>query len=82
MEELLNLVVRNKQGVLFSAKVKAVTSFNERGEFDVLPEHENFISIIKNKIIIYKTPKEIQEIDVENGVLKVYENNVNIYIGL
>jgi len=76
----LNLTVRNRQGVLFTGEVKAITSFNDKGVFDVLPEHENFISVIKKKVIIRKTKNEKQEIPLDNGVLKVYKNVVNIYL--
>ena len=76
----LNLTVRNRQGELFTGEVKAITSFNDKGVFDVLPEHENFISVIKKKVIIRKTKNEKQEIPLDNGVLKVYKNVVNIYL--
>lgn len=82
MANLLNLVVRNKQGILYNDKVEAVSSKNDKGIFDILPEHQNFISIIKDNIIIHKKINENQEIKLENGVLRVYENKVNIYIGL
>lgn len=76
----INLTVRNRENVLFEDKVEAVTSYNDKGVFDILPEHESFISIIKEKVIIHKTLKDNREIKIDNGVLKVYENNVNIYV--
>lgn len=81
MQEL-SLIIRSKNGILFNDNVEAVSSFNEKGLFDVLPEHENFISIIKNKIVIHKKIKQDQEIQIENAVLRVYKNKVNIYIGV
>ena len=50
-EKLILGEIQTKKGVSFIDKVKAVTTYNTRGTFDILPEHENFISIIKNKII-------------------------------
>ncbi|MBI2049305.1 hypothetical protein HYT32_00080 [Candidatus Roizmanbacteria bacterium] len=76
----LNVVVRNKDLVLFKDFVASVTSYNDRGVFDILPEHENFISLIKNSIIIHKNKNENQEIKIDNGVVKVYKNNVFFYI--
>ena len=78
----INLTIRNKQGVLFKDKVKSVSSYNEKGLFDILPKHENFISLIKEKIVVHKNDNQKEEIKIDNGVMKVYENNVNIYIGI
>lgn len=76
----INVVVRNRDIVLFKDKVKSVTSYNERGVFDILPKHENFISLVKNNVIIHKTNNENHEIKIDNGVVRVYENNVYFYI--
>lgn len=78
----INLIIRSKQGILFKDTVKALTSYNEKGVFDILPEHANFISIIKEKIIIHKNLNQNQEMKIENGVLRVYKNKVNIYVGV
>ena len=78
----LNLTVRNRQAILFDGEIAAVTSKNDKGIFDVLPEHENFISIIKESVIIRRKRKEKQEIKIENGVLRVYKNKVDIFIGV
>lgn len=82
MPQLLDLVIRNKLGTIYDDKVEAVSSKNDKGIFDVLPEHENFISVIKENIVIHKKINENQEMKIENGILRVYKNKVNIYIGL
>ena len=81
-EKLILLEIQTKKGVSFIDKVKAVTTYNARGTFDILPEHENFISIIKNKIIIHMMDGEDKEIKIDTGVLKVYANEVHIFLGL
>ncbi|OGH23311.1 MAG: hypothetical protein A2958_00070 [Candidatus Levybacteria bacterium RIFCSPLOWO2_01_FULL_38_13] len=81
-QPLILLKIQTKEGVTFDDKVKAFTSFNEKGIFDVLPQHENFISVIKDKIIIHKASGEDQEIKIDNGVLKVYENEAHVFLGL
>ncbi|OGH20056.1 MAG: hypothetical protein A3D74_03995 [Candidatus Levybacteria bacterium RIFCSPHIGHO2_02_FULL_37_13] len=67
---------------MFSDTVKAVSSYNDKGPFDILSEHENFISLIKQKIVIHKLDNKTQEFKIDNGVLRVYKNNVNIFIGI
>lgn len=79
---LILLKIQTREGVSFNDKVKAITSFNEKGVFDVLPQHENFISVIKDKIIIHTTDGKDEEMKIDNGVLKVQENEAHIFLGI
>ena len=79
---LILLKIQTKEGVSFNDKVRAITSFNEKGIFDVLPQHENFISVIKDKIIIHTKDVKDKEMKIDNGVLKVYENEAHIFLGI
>lgn len=81
-KEFILLKIQTKAGTSFNDKVKAVTSYNDRGIFDVLPEHESFISVIKNKIIIHLLDGKDKEMKIDTGVLKVYTNEVHIFLGL
>jgi F0F1-type ATP synthase epsilon subunit len=80
--EEITLTIRNRSQVIFRGPVKAVTSSNLRGRFDVLPEHANFISIIKDYIIVHKPDGTEREIRISRGVLKVRGNTASIYIGI
>lgn len=79
-DELFVSIVSADENV-FDGKVYMLTSKNNDGEFDVLPLHTNFITLIEEKIILHKTSKEKKEIPITNGVLKVAENHVNIILG-
>lgn len=81
-KNLILLKIQTKEGVSFNDQVKAITSYNEKGIFDVLPQHENFISIVKDKIVIHFKDGKTQEMKIDNGVLKVYENEAHIFLGL
>lgn len=77
----LFVVIKDRENTIFQDKVKAVTSFNEIGVFDVLPQHAHFISLIKDNIILHKDNGR-EEIKIEGGVMKVFEDKVEIYIGV
>jgi len=77
---VLTVVIRNKDKVLYSGQAYALTAINDKGTFDVLAEHESFISLIKNKITIHTTPTEKKEIQIENGIVRVYKDKVYIYV--
>lgn len=76
------LKVREAQKVLFEGDVDRISSFNEVGPFDVYPGHANFISIINKGLSIYKNRKKIQEIKLEQAVLKVKQDSAKVFLGI
>ena len=80
--QFLKVTIKNKDNSTIEEEVKAVSSFNESGPFDLLPLHENFISIIKDKLIIHKKDGSAKEITLERGVLKIFENEISIFLGI
>lgn len=76
----LTLVVRNKNKVLYNGSVYAVTCVNDKGVFDILPQHQNFISLIKEEVTIHLTPKDQQEIPIDNGIVRVHKDKVYVYV--
>lgn len=78
----LFLRIRNPEKIIFEGKVLALSGINEQGPFDILESHGNFISIIKDKIIIYFKNGKNQVLPIENGVLKVLGDRINIFLGL
>lgn len=78
----LNVSVRSKEKILFQGISFTLTSVNERGKFDVLPFHTNFITLIFDQIAIDEGRTTEQIIKLEKGVLYVMSNNVNVYVGI
>ena len=61
-------------------ETRGVTSFDSKGQFDVLPYHSNLISVIKNKLILYLPSGDKQEILVSGGVLQVVDGKVRVFL--
>ena len=80
--EKLLVIVRDRNTLIFQGQVEAVSSFNDMGPFDVLPRHANLISLIKQAIILHLTDKTEKRIEVTSGVMKVRENNMEVYLGI
>lgn len=81
MDPKIHLTIKNRENTLFEADASGVSSINDVGPFDILPMHENFISLIRDKIIIHNK-REQKEMKIESGLLKVNNNRVDIYLGL
>lgn len=80
--DLLSLTVRSRDKILFQGEVKAVSSENEAGVFDVLPQHANFISIIKNNLVILEPNSQKRTFELKIGLLKVWENEAYVYLDI
>jgi F0F1-type ATP synthase epsilon subunit len=78
--KILYAVVRTKDQVVYQGNVEAVTSYNEKGTFDVLPQHINFISLIKDRLVLHERVNQNKDINMSRGILKVFENKVFVYI--
>ncbi len=81
MTPTIHVTIRNKESVIYDGQVTAVSSINDVGLFDILPFHENFISLVKEKIIVHESAGQ-KEFKINNGLLKVKDDKVNIYLGL
>lgn len=80
--ERLFLKIFTRQGILFDSEVDSLTSKNTEGTFDVLRQHAQFISIIKEKIIIRNINGKIQEVPVDNAVMRVKGELVQVFLGI
>jgi F0F1-type ATP synthase epsilon subunit len=76
------LQVVSREGMLFEGEVNSITSYNEKGVFDVLAQHANFISLINKGITIRDLENNEKEIKFDNALLKVFKNNVEVYVGV
>ncbi len=81
-EKALELHVRTPEKIIYDGEAAAVSSVNEGGPFDVLPAHQNFITLIKEKLSIIDLQKQTHEVSVQSGVMKVRENIVDIFLGV
>jgi len=78
----VNLIIRKRDRVLFEGEVLAFSSHNAKGVFDILAEHENFISIINDKYVIHKLDGTTSEAQIDDGIVNVYGNKVSVYLGI
>jgi len=61
---------------------EAISSKNRLGDFDILPRHINFISLIFNELIIHTLDKRKIVYKFERGVLETSENKVRVFLGI
>lgn len=80
--QTLTVKIYSSEAVVYQGQLKSLTSVNESGKFDVLPLHSNFISIIKDLLILEELSGKTKEIPIKIAVLKVHENAVSVFVGI
>lgn len=78
----LHVFIRNREKVLFDEDIQALSSRNEKGIFDILPLHGNFISLVEARLILTRIDGTKTEVPVSNGILRASENRVEVFIGV
>ena len=81
-DRVLEVNVKSKERTIFEGGAYTITSKNERGTFDILSLHTNFVTLITDYVIIDKGLKTEQSFKIEKGVLYVLSNKVDIYVGI
>jgi len=76
----LFLNIKNRQKVFFNDFCDIVSSTNEVGPFDILPFHTNFVCLIKDYAHVYQGDSKTLDLKISNGILKVEDNRVSIYL--
>lgn len=78
----LSVSVASSSKKYFEGKARSVSSVNSVGPFDVLPKHENFISLINKKVTIFDQSGKKLEFPIENGLLEVADDVVRVFVGI
>ena len=82
MDNILNIVVRKRDGIVFAGTAKSFSSLNDVGPFDILPQHTNFVSVINDKLQIIRPDNKITDILITRGVVRVRNNEVEVFLGV
>lgn len=78
--DYLKVKIISPRRVIFEGLAESVSSTNSKGDFDVLPGHANFISVVENKPIIVRLPtQKTAGFQFPLAIVFVNSNNVNIY---
>ena len=85
--EEFQLKIFDENGVIYDEMVTAVSAENETGPLSILSGHTNFISTIKGSLteemlFAYKKDGSTRGFMLESGVIKIFENSVEIYLVL
>ena len=76
------ILIRDKERIVYQGQALALTTWNDKGVFDVLPTHSHFISLIHKKLDIIKPDGKTLSVPIVKAILKVFQGEARIYMGV
>jgi F-type H+-transporting ATPase subunit epsilon len=81
-KQTINITVLSPEETLFSGKATALTCHNLDGEFDILPSHSNFISLVDEYVIIHTIDGKQKKITIAKALLKALGDEIIILLNV
>jgi F0F1-type ATP synthase epsilon subunit len=78
----LNVVARSPFHLYYSGPAESVSAVNRVGDFDVLPGHADFFSVLSPGSVTIETSKEPVSFDITDGILTVRNDEVMIFVNI
>ncbi len=76
----LQVVVATPDEQVWEGKAESISSENSAGPFDILPQHANFVTMVKGKPIVVRTINDGEKtFSYKNAVITVSKDKVSIY---
>ena len=76
----LHVRIISPQQLILDTEALSVSSKNTQGNFDILPQHANFITLIEKSPIVVRIPKQKPLVfNFSVAILINRENKVDIY---
>lgn len=80
--EKLKVIARAPFKLYYEGSASTVSAINRVGQFDILPGHADFFSILEPGEIIIDNDNKPIDIIVRNGILTVRDNEVLLFLNI
>lgn len=78
--EVLQIKVYSPYKSYFDEPAYSITAVNGTGEFDILPQHHNFISLLDACEMKIEAERGAVPIKISGGIMHVRGNNVTVFL--
>jgi F-type H+-transporting ATPase subunit epsilon len=80
----LSVIARAPFNVYYEGEAEAVTATNKVGQFDILPGHADFFSVLSPGEVIITPPADAESMsfDISNGIITVRDNEVLLFVNM
>ncbi len=83
LTEKLNVIARSPFELYFEGEAVAISASNRIGDFDILPGHADFFSMLSpGEITIQKIDGDPVKIDAKSGIVTVRDNQAYLFVNM
>jgi F0F1-type ATP synthase epsilon subunit len=79
-KDKLNVLIYTPFKTYFDGFADSVTAKNNKGVFDVLPQHHNFITLLDPGDITVINQNNTQKVKIDRGLMLVNSNVVTVFL--
>jgi F0F1-type ATP synthase epsilon subunit len=78
----LHVIARSPFKVYYEGSAHSVSAANKVGDFDILPGHADFFSVLEPGDIQIETGKEPVNFSITNGIITARDNEVMLFVNM
>lgn len=78
----LKVIARAPFHNYYEGAAKVVTATNQVGDFDVLPGHANFFSVLSPGEVTIETGADPINFNISNGIITVQDDEVMLFVNM
>ena len=68
--------------VIYNGKAQSISAKNKVGDFDILPDHANYITLLTKCEVVIQSEIDQRRYKLDKGVLKVENNKVVVFVNI
>ena len=81
-ENALQVKVVSIGRLIWRGEATSVSSVNSKGQFDILGQHRNFLTIVEKVPIIVRSREADKKFEFPRSIIYVLQNKVSIFVDL
>jgi F0F1-type ATP synthase epsilon subunit len=78
--ELLQIKVYSPYKIYFDEPAYSITAVNRTGQFDILPRHHNFITLLEPCELAIDSQRGTEPIKISGGIMHVRNSRVVVFL--
>lgn len=82
VDESLRVIARSPFHVFYEGAATALSATNKVGEFDILPGHADFFSVLEPCEVIIETDAAPVTFNITNGIVTARDNEVMLFCNM
>jgi F0F1-type ATP synthase epsilon subunit len=78
--DILQVKIYSPFKVYFDGAAKSISASNRTGQFDILPHHHNFITLLDAGDILVHTQSDEQKFHISGGLMHVKADQATVFL--